>query len=306
MPTNRRLILVLFAIFSFSIMAAAVRAQEKTKGGFAGWVEAQKSRCEKAKAALQARIGKMKQAMEQAQAALKFSQEEKDPEAATIAQQAIDISQRTISRMEGLITRENSRIAAAERVSKVKGKGHVAAVSVFNGKVTRTSKGKKIELDPNTPVRPGDRINTGPNGFVEIISTDGTMVQLDRNSEYMFVKQGKDLSIYKLRTGRIRQIITQIKLMPARGKKLMMRRTSVLTPNCAVAVRGTIFQLEVDEKKTTTVTMLDGEVELTPKRGKKKVKVKKGEKATIDAQGKITGPEPFEPKSIKKWWEVTQ
>ena len=305
MPMNRRFLLVVCALISFSMMASAVRAQEQKESRFSAWVERQKARCAKMKAAYQGRIDKMKQAMEQAQAALKMSQDEKDAEAASIAQRAIDISQRTISRLEGLVNRENSRIAAAERVGKVKGKGHVAAVSVLNGTVTRTSKGKKTELDPNTPVRPGDRINTGLNGFVEIFSTDGNRVQLDKNSEYMFVKQGKDLSIYKLRTGRIRQIVTQVKLMPARGKILMMRRTTVRTPNAAVAVRGTSFQLEV-EKKNTTVTVLDGEVELSPNRGKKKVKVKKGETATIDAKGKITGPEPFEAKSVKKWWEATQ
>jgi ferric-dicitrate binding protein FerR (iron transport regulator) len=271
----------------------------------AGWVDAQKARCEKAKAALQSRIDKMKQAMQQAQAALKMSQEEKDAEAASIAQKAIDVSKRTISRLEGMIARENSRIAAAELVGRVKGTGHGAAVSVSNGTVTRTTKGKKVELNPSTPVKPGDRISTGPNGFVEIISSDGNTIQLDRSSEYMFVKQGKDLSVYKLRTGRIRQVVTQVKRLSARGKKFMLRRTEVRTPKGAVAVRGTSFELEAGNE-ATKVTVFDGEVELAAKRGKLKVKVKKGETVSIDSKGKINGPGPFEAKSIKKWWEVTK
>ena len=294
MTTNR-----IFLVFAVSLLALMMSA---AAGAQEGWLEAQKARCEKAKAALQGRIDRMKQAMEQAQAALKMSQEEKDAEAASIAQKAIDVSKRTIARLEGMIARENSRIAAAELVGKVKGQGHGAAVSVFNGKVTRSRKGKKVELDPKTPVRPGDRISTGPGGFVEIISSDGSTIQLDKNSEYVFVKQGKDLSVYKLRTGRIRQVVTQVKLLPARGKKAMLRRTEVRTPHAAVAVRGTGFELEAG-KKTTKVTVFDGEVELAAKRGKVKVKVKKGETATI-AKGKITGPEPFEAKSIAKWWEV--
>jgi len=286
----------------FSLVAGAGWAQD---GGLAQWAELKKARCEKIKEAYQLRIDKLKKAMKQAQAALKMSQEEKDAEAASIAQKAIDISKRTISRLKGMITRENSRIAAAERVGKVRGKGHAAAVSVLNGTVTRTTKGKKVEMDPNVPVRPGDRVSTGADGFVEIISSDGNTIQLDKNSEYIFVKQGKDLSIYKLRTGRIRQVVTEVKLLPARGKKLMLRRTEVRTPQAAVAVRGTGFELEAG-KKATKLTVFDGEVEVAATRGKVKIKVKKGETASVDARGKIKGPEPFEAKSIRKWWEAAQ
>jgi hypothetical protein len=75
------------------------------------------------------------------------------------------------------------------------------------------------------------------------------------------------------------------------------------TRNAIVEVSGTNFTMEVSENGTTTLTVLDGEVEFSDKAKKKTVIVKKNQRSDCKPGGLPIEPMSINPDIISKWYE---
>jgi len=79
--------------------------------------------------------------------------------------------------------------------------------------------------------------------------------------------------------------------------------TKVQTPQAGGAVRGTQFITKVEKDGTTSLTVLDGEVEFSDKQMRKTVLVKKNQKSVVKPNGLPTEPVSIDSNQIPRWWK---
>ncbi|MBN2364766.1 MAG: FecR domain-containing protein [Calditrichaeota bacterium] len=112
----------------------------------------------------------------------------------------------------------------------------------------------------NMDVFSGDKIETKRESRCEITLTNGDVVRIDENSLYTLedievtqetVKASSFLSVGKL-WATIRKIFTEDDYV------------AVKSPTAVIAVRGTIYRVDVAEDSMTTLRVYDGEVEVKP------------------------------------------
>lgn len=112
----------------------------------------------------------------------------------------------------------------------------------------------------NMDVFPGDKIETKRESRCEISLKNGDVVRIDENSIYTLeevqiseekVQASSFLSVGKL-WATIQKIFSEDDYV------------TVKSPTAVIAVRGTIYRLDVDKDSLTTVKVYDGEVEVSP------------------------------------------
>jgi hypothetical protein len=113
----------------------------------------------------------------------------------------------------------------------------------------------------NMDVFPGDKIETKRESRCEITLRNGDVVRIDENSIYTLedvkaeeeaIQASSMLSIGKL-WATIRKIFSEDDYV------------TVKSPTAVIAVRGTIYRLDVEQDSSTTLKVYDGEVEVTPR-----------------------------------------
>ena len=112
----------------------------------------------------------------------------------------------------------------------------------------------------NMDVFPGDKIETKRESRCEITLHNGDVVRIDENSIYTLeeievseetIKASSFLSVGKL-WATIRKIFSEDDYV------------TVKSPTAVIAVRGTIYRVDVAEDSLTTLRVYDGEVEVSP------------------------------------------
>lgn len=146
-----------------------------------------------------------------------------------------------------------------------------------------------------TNLRSDDEVRTGPNGKAVVgVSSGQRIIQLAPASGFRIWDEGG--AIFGLMAGRAR-VITK-------------KRLEVRTPAAVVAVRGTEFTVNVDKDGTTTVTVLQGSVEVRDLASNASVSLEPSQGITIpkvpgglqqqDMLGRVT---TVTPGLIERWWE---
>jgi hypothetical protein len=108
-------------------------------------------------------------------------------------------------------------------------------------------------LFPNDTVQPGETIVTGPDGFAEFRVADGSSFQVYPDSRVVFRKNaGTFRDLLDVFLGRVKVYIQHAGGRPNRHR--------VFTPTAVISVRGTIFEVSVDETETTLIAVDEGTV----------------------------------------------
>ena len=110
-------------------------------------------------------------------------------------------------------------------------------------------------LAPSTQtVQPGDELKTGPGGTVMLELPDGSYMVVSENSTLIVEDfwSGNLRSIVNLMVGKVRFYIQRLGGRPNPYR--------VTTPTALIAVRGTIFEVNVDEAQIAEVRCLEGRV----------------------------------------------
>lgn len=125
----------------------------------------------------------------------------------------------------------------------------------------------------------------------DIIVPNKGRIIVNPNSECKFSKD----NLLELTWG---ELITIVKKLKGEGEDFRVE-----SPQAVIAVRGTQFITKVKKDGTTTLTVIDGEVEFLDKQMRKMVLVKKNQKSVVKPGGLPSEPVSFDPKMIPKWWE---
>ncbi|MFZ2287702.1 MAG: hypothetical protein WAV93_12010 [Bacteroidales bacterium] len=85
--------------------------------------------------------------------------------------------------------------------------------------------------------------------------------------------------------------------------KRKFMKPALRTPTCVLANRGTAFSASHDSLNVTTLSVIEGAVDLTGRIMGYTVSVEAGNKCIAGATGEITGPIKIEDSEIDKWWD---
>ena len=106
-------------------------------------------------------------------------------------------------------------------------------------------------LFPNDTVQPGETIVTGPESFAEFRIADGSSFQVYPDSRVVFRKNPGTLrDLLDVFLGRVKVYIQHLGGRPNRHR--------VFTPTAVISVRGTVFEVSVDETETTLIAVDEG------------------------------------------------
>ncbi len=129
----------------------------------------------------------------------------------------------------------------------------VATLQTANGSVTvrRTGAANFVALGANASLLQGDEVRTGANSKATLLFANGSQVRLNAKSSIVItppvaVGRGKQ-SLFRVLSGEVLS-----RLRPGQA---------VQTRNAIAGVRGTVLHLKIDPDDSTTLTVVEGEVE---------------------------------------------
>ncbi len=133
-----------------------------------------------------------------------------------------------------------------------------ATVLKLTGQVTVLRDNQSWALDAGSQVKPQQVIVTGPDGYAEFKCVDGSTFEVFPNSRVMFRNSPGDWKdLLEMLLGKVRVHIQKINGQPNNNR--------VRTPTAIISVRGTTFDIEVEEADTTFVYVEEGLVSVSHK-----------------------------------------
>ncbi|MFN4152150.1 MAG: FecR domain-containing protein [Candidatus Sericytochromatia bacterium] len=150
--------------------------------------------------------------------------------------------------------------------------------------------GKWQEAESGASLFVGNTLRTGPRSVAEVKYDDGSLTRIGSRSNI---------------------VISDRKLNIKRGyiwgkvDKNKTKGLKIFTANAVASIVGTEFFVEYNTDKSTTVTVLEGTIEVQGKSGK--VMVSGGTASTIEADGSVSEPTSFDVnKVLERYGEVAK
>jgi hypothetical protein len=139
-------------------------------------------------------------------------------------------------------------------------------------------------------IKPSEPIKTDNKTQLEITIPSKDVIKVAQSSEAVIRSE----SLIEVMKGKIYSLIKKLK---------PKTKFEVKTPVCIAGIRGTEFQIEIEDDGTTTVIVLDGEVEVSDLENKKTVIVRKNQKAVTKHRELPSDPIEIEPHQVFNWWQ---
>ena len=134
-----------------------------------------------------------------------------------------------------------------------------ATVITLTGSVSVMRDSTPWALAEGSPIRPGQMVITGPDGYAKFQVFDGSTFEVFPNSKVLFRNNpGNWKDLLDLVLGRIKVQIQKLGGQPNPNR--------VHTPTAIISVRGTIFDVTVDDGDSTLVVVEEGLVEVAHRR----------------------------------------
>ena len=151
-----------------------------------------------------------------------------------------------------------------------------ARVIVADGGVSVMREGVEWALFAGNEVAVGELVVTGEDGFAHLEVADGSSFTVYPDSQVVFrTNPGSFKDLLDLFLGRVKVHIQKLSGAPSRER--------IFTPPAVISVRGTVFDVSVDENETTIVTVDEGLVavqhRLLP--GNEQIPLQAGQSLTI-------------------------
>ena len=149
-------------------------------------------------------------------------------------------------------------VAAAVVVSlaPLQAQDTAAKALVINGNVSVLRDGNPWALFEGNTVQPKQIVKTGPDGYARFQVSDGSTFEVFPNSQVVFrANQGSLQDLLDVWIGRVKVYIQHLPGIP--------NPNNVHSPTAVISVRGTVFEVNVeDEDGTTFVSVDEGLVEV--------------------------------------------
>lgn len=129
-----------------------------------------------------------------------------------------------------------------------------AAVSSVAGDVQRQAKGAAswAPASAQEALDSGDRVKTGADGSAVVAFTDGSVIEVGANSNFLFEDHSAKAVKLNISVGLLKAWI-----------KKASRRYTVRTPTSVAAIRGTEFLTNVDASGETTWDLFSGSIDVS-------------------------------------------
>ena len=126
-----------------------------------------------------------------------------------------------------------------------------ATVMVMSGDVSvlLDSSGYRTALNPCGSVKPQQVIKPGADGYAKFQVSDGSTFEVFSNSELVFRKTYSIGDLLNVWMGKVKVYIQHLPGIP--------NPNNVTTPTALISVRGTVFDVEVEDLEGTTFVSLD-------------------------------------------------
>jgi hypothetical protein len=126
-----------------------------------------------------------------------------------------------------------------------------ARVLVQTGNVNyiKDSSGYTFALMDKTVLMPGYTVKTGSDGYAKFQVPDGSTFEVFPNSEVVYTKTESLPDLLNVWLGRVKVMIQHLPGVPNPNR--------VTTPTALISVRGTVFDVDVEDMDGTTVVALD-------------------------------------------------
>jgi ferric-dicitrate binding protein FerR (iron transport regulator) len=226
----------------------------------------------------------------------------KDAAALAVAREAVTVSEQGLTEAQNLLRRATAHLSrqektlAAVRKSVADNGSNRALVVPMNGEVRRNMRGAYIDADPSTPLRPGERVEVGPNASARLFVAGGDAeVALSQNSSFTVTRDGADGSFEALLSngaGRLRAVI-----------KKHFNKFEVRTPTAVTSVRGTDFSL-LASPSMTRIEVFKGIVQVRATEGTQTVEVHAGEGCEVLKDGGIQPVQPLDDQPRDNPWST--
>jgi hypothetical protein len=122
-------------------------------------------------------------------------------------------------------------------------------VQTGNVSIIKDSSGYTFALMDKMTVNPGYTIKTGSDGYAKIQVPDGSTFEVFSNSEVVYTKTDSIKDLLNVWLGRVKIMIQHLPNVPNPNR--------VVTPTALISVRGTIFDVDVEDIDGTTLVSLD-------------------------------------------------
>lgn len=139
-------------------------------------------------------------------------------------------------------------------------------------------------------IKPNEPIKTDKKTRIEITIPDVGKVNIAENTKAVFRSE----NLIEVVEGKIHGFIKKLK---------PKTKFEIHTPPACVGVRGTEYILTVEDDGTTTLIVLDGEVEFSDKEKRKAVLVKRNQQSVVKPGELPSEPENINPDRIIDWWK---
>ena len=150
-------------------------------------------------------------------------------------------------------------VALVVSLAPLQAQDTAAKALVINGDVSVLRDGNPWALFEGNTVRPKQMVKTGPDGYARFQVSDGSTFEVFPNSQVMFrdnPPSWKDLLDVVI--GRVKVYIQHLPGVP--------NPNNVSSPTAVISVRGTVFEVTVEDADGTTFVSVDeGLVEVTSK-----------------------------------------
>ncbi len=161
--------------------------------------------------------------------------------------------------LSGMVRPLLMAVALVVSLAPLQAQDTAAKALVINGDVSVMLDGNPWALFEGNTVRPKQMVKTGPDGYARFQVSDGSTFEVFPNSQVMFRDNPptwKDLLDVVI--GRVKVYIQHLPGVP--------NPNTVSSPTAVISVRGTVFEVTVeDEDGTTFVSVDEGLVEVTSK-----------------------------------------
>jgi hypothetical protein len=184
--------------------------------------------------------------------------------------------------------------AAADPPVTVEIAGGSATVSLLDGSawVQRGEKPPESVLSVDGQVFPGDRVRTGKGSRLELELPDGSFLRFDENTSFTILASGYREKEER-RDIRVRMLLGKAW---ARVSRFLLGRGrfSIETPTAVAGVRGTVYRLNLNQDRSATVKVYDGEVEVRRRQEDQAA----GGPGALKEPHPVSGPHPV---SMEQW-----
>lgn len=239
--------------------------------------------------------------LQRSESTLRLAREAGDRAAAEIARKAVARSR------EATAKSERARAIFEERLERLREALAWNVKAEWYG-VGGIARGTAYKVSPEgerssvlgSPLTPGTMLETGTDGYAEILLPDGAELTLGADSTLTIRELGQAGSVYEVVKGKFHWLIRKVTKMEEEGQAQYL---SIHTWEITMAVRGTEFELLVGPEEIGEVTVLEGMLEVTERKSGRRMELVAGQQVSFEPNGEMGEVRSLALRDVERWWE---